>query len=72
MHVSFTGEGDWHEAQLQPPGGAHTSGRTIEPLRVVAEEIGFGVVGGVVAGALGAWVLGRFSARGWIRREGWW
>ena len=29
----------------------------IEPVKVVLEEIGFGVVGGVVAGVLGAWVL---------------
>jgi NhaP-type Na+/H+ or K+/H+ antiporter len=42
----------------------------IEPLRVVLEEIGFGVVGGVVAGVLGAWVLRRFAARGWM--EGTW
>jgi hypothetical protein len=35
----------------------------IEPFRVVLEEIGFGVVGGVVAGALGAWVLGVFARR---------
>jgi NhaP-type Na+/H+ or K+/H+ antiporter len=38
----------------------------VEPLRVVLEEIGFGVVGGVVAGALGAWALRRFAARGWM------
>jgi sodium/hydrogen antiporter len=38
----------------------------VEPLRVVVEEIGFGVIGGVVAGALGAWVLRRFAARGWM------
>ncbi|HEX5881025.1 MAG TPA: cation:proton antiporter [Actinomycetota bacterium] len=42
----------------------------IEPLKVVLEEIGFGAVGGVVAGALGAWVLRRFGARGWM--EGTW
>ncbi|HXP14011.1 MAG TPA: cation:proton antiporter, partial [Actinomycetes bacterium] len=42
----------------------------IEPLKVVAEEIGFGVVGGVAAGALGAWVLGVFARRGWM--EGTW
>jgi sodium/hydrogen antiporter len=42
-------------------GAAH-----VEPLRVVAEEIGFGAVGGVVAGALGAWVLRGFAARGWM------
>jgi len=38
----------------------------VEPLRVVLEEIGFGVIGGVVAGGLGAWVLRRFAARGWM------
>jgi NhaP-type Na+/H+ or K+/H+ antiporter len=38
----------------------------VEPLRVVLEEIGFGVIGGVVAGALGAWALRRFAARGWM------
>jgi sodium/hydrogen antiporter len=38
----------------------------VEPLRVVLEEIGFGVIGGVVAGAVGAWALRRFAARGWM------
>ena len=42
----------------------------IEPLRVVAEEIGFGTIGGILAGALCAVVLRRFAARGW--REGTW
>ena len=42
----------------------------IEPLRVVLEEIGFGVIGGVVAGVLGAWVLRWFAAKGWM--EGTW
>jgi sodium/hydrogen antiporter len=42
----------------------------IEPLKVVAEEIGFGVIGGVVAGVLGAWVLRWFAAKGWM--EGTW
>jgi NhaP-type Na+/H+ or K+/H+ antiporter len=46
-------------------GAAH-----LEPLRVIAEEIGFGVVGGVAAGALGAWVLRSLGARGWM--EGTW
>src|SRR4030095_2873286 len=36
----------------------------LDPVRVVLEEIGFGVVGGVAAGALGAWVLRWFVARG--------
>ena len=40
----------------------------IEPVRVVAEEIGFGALGGVVAGALGAWVLRRFGGRGWMEQ----
>jgi sodium/hydrogen antiporter len=42
-------------------GGAH-----VEPLRVILEEIGFGAVGGVLAGGLGAWVLRSFAARGWM------
>jgi NhaP-type Na+/H+ or K+/H+ antiporter len=42
----------------------------IEPLQVIAEEIGFGVIGGVAAGALGAWVLRSFGGRGWM--EGTW
>jgi len=39
---------------------AHTG-----PLRILLEEIGFGAVGGVVAGVLGAWILRRAVARGW-------
>jgi NhaP-type Na+/H+ or K+/H+ antiporter len=42
----------------------------VEPLRVVMEEIGFGVTGGVVAGGLGALVLRGFAGRGWM--EGTW
>jgi sodium/hydrogen antiporter len=42
----------------------------IEPLQVIAEEIGFGAIGGVAAGALGAWVLRSFAGRGWM--EGTW
>jgi sodium/hydrogen antiporter len=42
----------------------------IEPLQVIAEQIGFGVIGGVAAGALGAWVLRSFGGRGWM--EGTW
>ena len=38
----------------------------VEPLRVIAEEIGFGAAGGLVAGALGAWVLRGFAVRGWM------
>jgi NhaP-type Na+/H+ or K+/H+ antiporter len=38
----------------------------VEPVRLVAEEIGFGAVGGVAAGALGAWVLRTFGGRGWM------
>jgi len=38
----------------------------VEPLRVIAEEVGFGVLGGLVAGFLGAWVVRTFSARQWI------
>ena len=42
----------------------------VDPLLVVVEEIGFGAVGGVAAGALGAVVLRGFAARGWM--EGTW
>jgi sodium/hydrogen antiporter len=42
----------------------------VEPAKVVLEEIGYGVVGGVVAAALGAWVLRTFGGRGWM--EGTW
>jgi sodium/hydrogen antiporter len=42
----------------------------VEPVKVVAEEIGFGAVGGVVAGALGALVLRVCARRGWM--EGTW
>ena len=38
----------------------------VEPLKVIAEQIGFGAVGGVAAGALGAWVLRTFGGRGWM------
>ena len=46
-------------------GAAH-----VEPLRVIMEEIGFGAVAALAAGALGAWVLRGFAARGWM--EGTW
>ncbi|HJQ47486.1 MAG TPA: cation:proton antiporter [Amycolatopsis sp.] len=36
------------------------------PLHVVLTEIGYGVVAGIVAGAVGGWVLARFAARDWI------
>jgi NhaP-type Na+/H+ or K+/H+ antiporter len=42
----------------------------VEPVRLVTEEIGFGAVGGVAAGALGAWVLRTFGGRGWME-ESW-
>jgi NhaP-type Na+/H+ or K+/H+ antiporter len=42
----------------------------IEPIRVVLEEIGFGIIGGILAGALCALVLRTFAARGWM--EGTW
>jgi sodium/hydrogen antiporter len=35
-------------------------------VKVVVEELGFGVIGRVAAGALGAWVLRRFGGRGWM------
>jgi sodium/hydrogen antiporter len=37
----------------------------VEPVRVLLEEIGFGLVGGVVAGVVGAWLLRHAIARGW-------
>ena len=37
----------------------------VEPVRILLEEIGFGAVGGVVAGVTGAWVLRQAVARGW-------
>jgi NhaP-type Na+/H+ or K+/H+ antiporter len=38
----------------------------IHAVRVVLEEIGYGALGGVVAGVLGAWVLRTFAGKGWI------
>ena len=38
----------------------------LEPVRVIVEEIGYGAVAGVVAGALGAWVLRTSIRRGWM------
>jgi sodium/hydrogen antiporter len=38
----------------------------VEPLKVIAEEIGYGALGGLVAGAVGAWVLRRFESQGWM------
>jgi NhaP-type Na+/H+ or K+/H+ antiporter len=38
----------------------------VEPFRVILEEIGFGTIGGVVAGGLGAWTLRTFATRGWM------
>jgi len=38
----------------------------LEPFRIIAEEVGFGVIGGLVAGALGAWVLRTFAALRWM------
>ena len=38
----------------------------VEPVRVIAEQIGYGAIGGIAAGALGAWVLRRFGGRGWM------
>ncbi|WP_432936996.1 cation:proton antiporter [Kribbella sp. CA-253562] len=42
-------------------GAAH-----IEPVRVILEEIGFGALGGVVAGVAGAFAVRSFAARGWM------
>jgi sodium/hydrogen antiporter len=46
-------------------GAAH-----LEPLMVILEEIGCGIIGGLVAGVLGAWILRTFAGRGWM--EGTW
>ena len=37
----------------------------VEPVRILLEEIGFGTLGGVVAGIVGGWLLRRAAARGW-------
>ena len=44
-------------------------GGETEPLRLVIEEIGFGVVGGLLAGGLGALALRAALARGWVSRS---
>ena len=36
----------------------------VEPVRVILEEIGFGTVGGVLAGVAGAWALRTFAPKG--------
>jgi sodium/hydrogen antiporter len=38
----------------------------VEPVKVVLEEIGFGALGGILAGVVGAWVLRTFAGKGWI------
>jgi NhaP-type Na+/H+ or K+/H+ antiporter len=38
----------------------------VEPVKVVLEEIGFGAVGGILAGVLGAWLLRTFAGKGWM------
>jgi len=38
----------------------------VEPVKVVLEEIGFGGLGGILAGLVGAWLLRTFAAKGWI------
>jgi NhaP-type Na+/H+ or K+/H+ antiporter len=40
----------------------------VEPVKVVLEAIGFGALGGILAGLLGAWLLRTFTDRGWIDR----
>lgn len=41
-------------------------GGDTEPVRLVLEEVGFGVAGGLVAGVLGAVALGFGRRRGWV------
>jgi len=38
----------------------------VEPLRVIAEEVGLGGLGGLLAGALGAWIVRTCTAREWM------
>lgn len=38
----------------------------VHAVEVVLEEIGFGALGGVAAGVVGAWVLRTFAPRGWV------
>jgi NhaP-type Na+/H+ or K+/H+ antiporter len=40
----------------------------VHAAKVVLEEIGFGALGGVVAGVMGAWVLRTFAGKGWMDR----
>jgi sodium/hydrogen antiporter len=42
----------------------------VEPVKVVLEEIGFGIIGGVAAGAIGGVLLRTFVRKGWM--EGTW
>ncbi len=44
-------------------------GGETEPLRLVVEEIGFGVIGGLAAGGLGAMALRGALSRGWIAKD---
>jgi len=48
-------------AFVSAEGGGET-----EPVRLVLEEVGFGVVGGLVAGVLGAVAIGFARRRGWV------
>lgn len=45
------------------------AGQETQPVRLVVEEIGFGVVGGVVSGALGATALRLGRRRGWVAEQ---
>jgi sodium/hydrogen antiporter len=45
---------------------AHEGVGSIDPLKVVAEEIGYGALAGLGAGVIGALVLRTFVARGWM------
>ncbi len=45
---------------------AAEEGAVTEPVRLVIEEIGFGVIGGLVAGALGAGALRYGRRHGWV------
>jgi sodium/hydrogen antiporter len=47
---------------------AENGAERVEPFRVIGEEIGFGALGGVVAGLIGAWVLRTCAGKGWVDR----
>ena len=45
---------------------AETSGNALDGVLLVVQQIGVGVVGGVVAGFVGGWIIGGGARRGWM------